>query len=92
MDGGAPAIAEAEAKDKHHMQYRLPNVILSSILAVACGGSNKPAETPDNQSTGEKVDRAAQDAEDSAEKATERAGENLEEAGDKAKEKTKNEE
>src|SRR5688572_7231565 len=34
-------------------------------LAVACGGSNKPAEEPDGsaENAGEKVDEAAEDAE-----------------------------
>jgi hyperosmotically inducible protein len=63
---------------------------LICLLAVACGGSNKPAEGP-AENAGEKVDKAAEDTKDAAEDTSEKAGEKLEEAGDKAKEKTKDE-
>lgn len=72
------------------MHVKIP-LILIALLAVGCGGQKKPAENPDQRTTGEKVDDATKNAEDSAEKATERAGEAAEDAGDKAKAKTKDE-
>lgn len=74
------------------MHKKLLSVTLISIFALACGGSNKPAENPDDRTAGEKLDAAAEKTEESAEKASEEAGEKMEEAGDKAKEKTKDEE
>lgn len=67
---------------------------LVCLLAVACGGSNKPAEDASegpSENAGEKVDEAAQDTKEAAEDASEKAGEKLEEAGDKAEQKTKDE-
>jgi len=63
---------------------------LFCLLAVACGGSDKPAEGP-AEHAGEKVDNAAADTKEAAEDATEKAGEKIEEAGDKVKEETKDE-
>ena len=60
-------------------------------LAVACGGSNKPAEDASEQSTSDKASEAAKDAGEATEQATEDAGEKIEEAGDKVQEKTKDE-
>lgn len=69
------------------MHKKLLSVTLISLFALACGGSNKPAENPDDRTAGEKLDAAAEKTEE----ATEEAGEKMEEAGDKAKEKTKDE-
>ena len=57
-----------------------------ALVAVACGGSDKPAEGPAERS-GEKVDEAADDVERKAEE----AGDKVEEAGDKVEEKVEKE-
>jgi hypothetical protein len=75
-------------------------IVASALsLCLACGGSNKEAESPDNETAGEKVDEAAADTEaaaekteDAAEDAAESTGDAAEDAGDKVKEKTKDEE
>ena len=64
--------------------------VLSALSLLACAGNEKRADGPAEQA-GEKVDNAAVDVKEGAEKATERTGEAVEEAGDKVKEKTKDE-
>jgi hypothetical protein len=57
-----------------------------ALVAVACGGNDKPAEGPAER-TGEKMDEAADDVEREAEK----AGDKMEQAGDKVEEKVEKE-
>ena len=52
-------------------------------LALGCGGGDKHAEGPAEE-TGEKVDEAAEDTKDAAEDAAEETGDAAEKAGDKA--------
>jgi len=61
-------------------------VLSFSVFAVACGGSDKPAEGPAERA-GEKMDKAADDVGKKAEE----AGDKMEEAGDKAEEKVEKE-
>lgn len=64
--------------------------LLSGLTLAACGGNKEPAEGP-MENAGEKVDEAASDTKDGAEKAAEKTGEAMEDAGDKVKETTKDE-
>jgi hypothetical protein len=57
-----------------------------ALVAIACGGNDKPAEGPAERS-GEKMDEAADDVERKAEE----AGDKVEEAGDKVEEKVEKE-
>jgi len=72
----------------------MKTIILLSVLAcggaVACGGSDKPAEGPAERA-GANVDEAARDTKEGAENAAEKTGEKAEEAGDAIKEGTKDE-
>ncbi len=74
------------------MKTQLILFALALPLAVACGGSNKPADDASSADAGDKASEAAKDAEDSAEKATEAAGDKAEDAGDKVEDATKDEE
>ena len=64
--------------------------LLISLPMAACGGNKEPAEGP-VENAGEKVDEAASDTKEGAEKATEKTGEAVENAGDKVKDATKDE-
>jgi hypothetical protein len=55
---------------------------LLAVLALSCGGRDKPAEGPAERA-GEEVDEAA----DKAEQKADEAGEKVEEAGDKIEDK-----
>ncbi len=74
------------------MQDKLFGMVAAILLAAGCGGTNKEAESPQQEpSAGDKMEEAGHDTQKAAEKATEKAGDEAEKAGDKVKEKTKDE-
>ena len=68
---------------KHAMSWI---AFVFAVLAVACGGNDKPAEGP-AEHAGEKVDEAAEDVKEKAEE----AGDKMENAADKAEDKVEKE-
>jgi hypothetical protein len=88
------AISTSEGQQEvNPMHQKLFGILTAMTLSVGCGGSNKQAESPQQEpSAGDKMEQAGEDTEKAAEKATESAGEEAEKAGDKVKEKTKDEE
>jgi outer membrane murein-binding lipoprotein Lpp len=67
------------------MNKHLFTAVLPFCLLAACGGNNKEAESPRQEETsGDKVNQAAQDTKEAAGNAAEEAGDKAQEAGDSA--------
>jgi hypothetical protein len=65
-----------------------------ALLVVGCGGSQTPADEPQDgpvEKAGESVDEGAHEVKETGEKAAEETGEAVEKAGDKVEEETKDE-
>jgi hypothetical protein len=79
-------------KETSKMNAKWISLVMVAVMGMACGGSQKRADSSDDATAGDKAEQAAENAEDSIEQASENAGEAAEDAGDKVKRETKDEE